>query len=424
MKYVVVGAGIVGLATAYELVMAGHSVSVMDANRNPGQGASGGNGAQLSYSYVQPLADPAIWAQLPKLLLDKNSPLRFSPSFNTHQWQWLFEFMKACTKKQSEKGTRDLLRLAALSRQRFEAMMGFLKVMPEDCDYQENGKLVLYRSARSFSGALAQLDFQKSLGLGGQQFAISGAQAVDLEPALEGTEKNIVGAIHTPSECVVNTQKLCDLLANRLRSFGVRFEMEIELSQLSEKAAEDEQTYWVICTGADSYEILKTLGVRVPVYPIKGYSITLPCKQAKLLKLSVTDSAIKTVFAPLADAAKPAIRVAGFAEIVGMNRYVQEEKIRVLLAAAKNTFPRCAFDAEIGIAKISPWAGLRPATPTGIPIVGQLQGLPRNVLVNIGHGALGLTLAFGTAFELCKVADSVANSVANSLLSKPVVRLS
>jgi D-amino-acid dehydrogenase len=416
MKFVVVGAGIVGLATAFELVMAGHTVSVMDANRNVGQGASGGNGAQLSYSYVQPLADPAIWAQLPKLLLDKNSPVRFSPSVSPHQWRWLFEFMKACTKSQSEKGTRELLRLGALSRQRFEAMMGLLKVSPGECDYQENGKLVLYRSAHRFSGALAQLDFQKSLGLGGQQFAISGAQAVDLEPALEGTEKSIVGAIHTPSECVVNTQKLCNFLASRLSSLGVRFEMKIELSQLSEKAAEDEHTYWVICTGADSYGILKTLGVRVPVYPIKGYSITLPCKQAKLLKLSVTDSAIKTVFAPLADTANPAIRVAGFAEIVGMNRDIEHEKIRVLLAAAKSAFPKCAFDAEIALAEVSPWAGLRPATPTGIPIVGHLQGLPRNVLVNIGHGALGLTLAFGTAFELCKVA--------NSLLSKPVARLS
>jgi D-amino-acid dehydrogenase len=416
MQVVVVGAGIVGLATAYELVMAGHSVKVMEANPAVGQGASGRNGAQLSYSYVQPLADPAIWAQLPKLLFGKNSPLTFLPSLRMHQWQWLFEFMKACTKNQSQIGTRQLLRLGALSRQRFESMMSLLKILPSDCDYQENGKLVLYRSDRSFSGALAQLDFQKSLDLGGQQFAISGEQAVDLEPALEGTEKSIVGAIHTPNECVINTQKLCELLAGRLRGLGVSFEMQSELNQLSEKAAADKQTYWVICAGAESYGILKKLGIRVPVYPIKGYSITLPCKHPNLLKLSVTDSAIKTVFAPLADAENPAIRVAGFAEIVGMNRDIHQEKIRALLASSKSIFPKRASDFEIALADVYPWAGLRPATPTGIPIVGRLAGLPRNVLVNIGHGALGLTLAFGTAFEL--------TNVVNTLMSKPAARLS
>jgi D-amino-acid dehydrogenase len=416
MKVVVVGAGIVGLATAYELLMAGHNVSVMEVRSEVGQGASGGNGAQLSYSYVQPLADPAIWAQLPKLLFMQNSPLTFTPSFSAHQWQWLFEFMKACTKRQSQKGTQELLRLGAISRQRFEAMISRLNILPSDCDYQENGKLVLYRSASSFSAARNQLTYQHSLGLGGTQFAISAKQSVDLEPALDGTEKGVVGAIHTPSECVVNTQKLCDLLANRLRGLGVVFNMENGLKNLRKIAAADAQIQWVVCAGADGYEILKTLGIRVPVYPIKGYSITLPCERQNLLKLSVTDSAIKTVFAPLANAAKPAIRVAGFAELVGMNRDIRREKIRVLLDAAKNTLPKCGFDSTLDFAEISPWAGLRPTTPTGIPIVGRLPGLPRNVLVNIGHGALGLTLAFGTAFELSKAIHTLTN--------KPVVQLS
>jgi D-amino-acid dehydrogenase len=402
MKIVVVGAGIVGLATAYELVKAGHTVTVVEANKSVGQGASGGNGAQLSYSYVQPLADPAIWGQLPKLLLKKDSPLAFSPSFDAHQWHWLFEFMKACTKLQSRKGTQALLHLGAVSRGRFEAMYAHLKIQPSDCDFLENGKLVLYRNDQSFSAALRQMAFQKSLCLGGEQFAVTGSQAIRLEPTLEGAGKSIVGAIHTPSECVVNTQKLCDLLAERLRILGVSFKMGYVLDDLPKKVASDFNTFWVVCAGAQSYAILKTFGLRVPVYPIKGYSITLPCKQVALPKLSITDSAIKTVFAPLADLAKPAIRVAGFAEIVGMNRDVDQRKIQVLLDSTCKTFPQLGFDPQSDLIDISPWAGLRPATPTSIPIVGSLRGLPKNLLVNIGHGALGLTLAFGTAYELCK----------------------
>jgi D-amino-acid dehydrogenase len=400
MKVVVIGAGIVGLATAYELAIAGHSVTVVEANKKVGQGASGGNGAQLSYSYVQPLADPAIWAQFPKLLLKKDSPLAFSPSFNAHQWRWLFEFMKACSKTQSRKGTQTLLRLGALSRQRFDAMIAHLNIQSSNCDYQENGKLVLYRNHQSFASALHQMEFQQSLGLGGEQFAISGKHAIELEPTLDGSEKSIVGAIHTPSECVVNTQKLCDLLVGSLRSLGVSFKMEYALGDFAKKTAADLSTFWVVCAGAQSYEILKNFGLRVPVYPIKGYSITMPCKLQELPTLSITDSAIKTVFAPLRQLENPAIRVAGFAEIVGMNREVDQRKIQVLLAVTCKTFPNLNFDPTTDLLSISPWAGLRPATPTSVPMVGNLRGLPKNVLVNIGHGALGLTLAFGTAFQL------------------------
>jgi D-amino-acid dehydrogenase len=400
MKVVVVGAGIVGLATAYELVMAGHSVSVFEANKNVGQGASGGNGAQLSYSYVQPLADPAIWAQLPKLLLKKDSPLAFSPGFSVHQWRWLFEFMRACTKKQSQLGTQTLLRLGALSRLRFEAMLVRLNIQPGDCDYQENGKLVLYRTHQSFAGALKQMQYQKLSSLSGEQFAVTGDEAVSLEPALNDAQHNIVGAIHTPSECVVNTQKLCDLLFNRLQQLGVCFKMEYRVGDFAKKALSDLDTYWVVCAGAQSYEVLKVFGVRVPLYPIKGYSITLPCGQQELPKLSITDTAIKTVFAPLRREVNPAIRVAGFAEIVGMNREVDQRKIQILIKATKDIFPNLPFNSQVPLTNVSPWSGLRPATPTGIPMVGRLAGLPKNVLVNIGHGALGLTMAFGTAFQL------------------------
>jgi D-amino-acid dehydrogenase len=407
MKVVVVGAGIVGLATAYELTIAGHEVQVIESQSKVGQGASGGNGAQLSYSYVQPLADPAIWSQLPKLLLQKNSPLRFSPSLNLHQWHWLIEFMKACTKTQSRHGTLELLKLGAHSRLRFDNMMAHLQIPPDSCAYQENGKLVLYRTESSFSSAVKQLEYQDTLGVGGRQFALSGWQTVELEPSLAGTEKSIVGAVHTPSECVVDCQKLSDILFTRLGAMGVRFSMNENVDGLLKRLtrdsqSHDSQTHWVICAGAKSFDLLKSMGTRVPVYPLKGYSVTLPVTPNNQLTLNVTDASRKTVFAPLFSNDFNVIRVAGFAELVGMNLDVDKVKIQALLNATRAVFPNLNVDVEAvkSIGQVAPWAGLRPATPTGIPIVGSLPGLPRNVSVNIGHGALGLTLAFGTAHKL------------------------
>jgi D-amino-acid dehydrogenase len=411
MKIVVVGAGIVGLATAYELAIAGHEVTVIEAQAGVGQGASGGNGAQLSYSYVQPLADPSIWRLLPKLLLQKNSPLRFSPKLSWHQWRWILEFMGACTQAQSQRATDALLKLGAHSQQRFEAMMAKFQIAPESISFQQNGKLVLYRSEGSFSLAMTQLEYQAKVGLGGQQFALRGQQAVELEPRLAGTEATITGAVHTPSECVVNCQKLCNVLWTRLTTMGIQFSMDTPIEDLPKRVATDTNRHWVLCTGAHSYDVLRSMGVYVPVYPIKGYSITLPITSGNRLSLSVTDSMRKTVFAPLTNQGGQAIRVAGFAEIVGMNLAVETGRIQALLDATNTVFPEFKVDVEAvkSLASIAAWAGLRPATPTAIPLVGRLRGLPKNVSVNIGHGALGLTLAFGTAHRLtqsiCKPAE-------------------
>jgi D-amino-acid dehydrogenase len=400
MKIVVVGAGIVGLATAYELVKAGYSVRVIEKNNRVGQGASGGNGAQLSYSYVQPLAEPSIWAQLPTLLFAKNSPLSWKPSLHPQQWRWLIAFMKACTQGQSRRGTQTLLALGALSRQRFETMLVEQKLQAVDLSYQQNGKLVLYRSDRSYTLATRQLALQKDFGDGGQQFAISAAQALALEPNLEGSAKRFVGAIHTSSECVIDCQKLCDALAVSLQQMGVEFSMNSDTIDVRQP-----NTCWIICAGAQSFEIARSLRVRVPIYPLKGYSITVPIAVGSRLKMSVTDAAKKIVFAPLGSGASPSIRVAGFAELVGADLAIDRVKIQKLLEATQALFPYLAeeFDAHRDWERLRPWAGLRPATPTGIPIIGRVAGLPNNVLVNIGHGALGLTLAFGSAYRLSQL---------------------
>ncbi|ABE43929.1 D-amino acid dehydrogenase [Polaromonas sp. JS666] len=394
MHVCVLGAGIVGLATAYSLRRAGHEVTVLD-RADPGSGASGGNGAQLSYSYVQPLADPGIWRQLPNLLLSPTSPLKLRPRLDPRQWLWGAQFLAACKGSTSRSTTARLLELAALSRQTFDAMMNEEQL---DCDFSTTGKLVLYPDQPSFAAAHRQMLLQRELG--SRQEAVGADRCVEIEPALASRHRHIAGAIYTPSECAADCLKTCRALLAVLRRQGVRFLLGSPIEHLvlrggSVVAAATPQgpveaDQYVMALGAHSPRLARTLGVHLPVYPLKGYSITVEVgdEPHAAPSVSVTDSARKVVFARIGSR----LRVAGMAELSGYDTAVCPAQIASLKATTQMLFPQCN-----ALADLSPWAGMRPATPTGLPIIGKHAKGPRNLLFNTGHGALGFTLAFGSA---------------------------
>ena len=394
MHVCVMGAGIVGLATAYSLRSAGHEVTVIDRAK-PGHGASGGNGAQLSYSYVQPLADPAIWRQLPKLVLSPTSPLKLRPRLDIKQWLWGLQFLAACTRPRSLRSTAWLLELAATSRISFDAMMA--RETPE-CNFSRNGKLVLYSDDTSLAAAHRQMLLQREMG--SEQEAVSADRCVEIEPALKARQRHIKGAIYTPGECAADCQKVCDALLAVLREQGVRFLLDAPITQLvvrgkSLSAVVTSQGHleaddYVMALGADSASLSRTLGVHLPIYPLKGYSITLDVNSQPHAApiVSVTDSVRKVVFARIGSR----LRVAGMAELSGYDTSVCPAQIASLKSSAQMLFPQCGnFD------ELNPWAGMRPATPTGLPVIGRHANGPANLLFNTGHGALGFTLAFGSA---------------------------
>jgi D-amino-acid dehydrogenase len=400
MHVCVMGAGIVGLACAYALRRAGHSVTVIDRGA-PGQGVSQGNGAQLSYAYVQPLADPAIWRQLPKLLLAADSPLKFRPRLEPAQWRWAMAFLAACRASTSRDSTATLLALAAASREDFDAMRLRERL---DCDFSATGKLVLYPDAPSFAAARRQLAVQQALG-SPSQAAVSAAECTAIEPALAGYAPQIAGAIHTPSECAADCAQTCTALAQVLQTQGTRLLLHNAVRgfvRRGDRVAAVQTTQgelaadaFVLALGPQSAALARSLGLALPIYPLKGYSITLPVSDDATWapRVSVTDSQRKTVFARLGQR----LRVAGMVEIVGDDLSVARERIDTLLASTRAVFPgAAAADTHA----VTPWAGLRPATPTGLPIVGRQSGGPANLWVNSGHGALGFTLAFGTARQI------------------------
>ena len=208
MHICILGAGIVGLATAWELQAQGHTVTVVD-RAAPGSGTSSGNGAQLSYSYVAPLADASIWGQLPHLMFSADSPLKLRPQLDPQQWRWGLGFMAACNDRSAARTTQALLQLAAASREGFEAMRAQLQ---PDCDFAEAGKLVLYGSAAGVEAARRQVALQQSLG-GAAQRVVTPDEAVALEPALASYRGRFAGAVYTASECVALQRELPDALA-------------------------------------------------------------------------------------------------------------------------------------------------------------------------------------------------------------------
>ena len=394
MHVCVLGAGIVGLATAWQLNRQGFQVSVID-RAAPGAGASGGNGAQLSYSYVQPLADPSIWKQLPQLLLSPSSPLKLRPQLDPLQWRWALAFLAACNARTSRESTASLLALAARSRAAFEAMRA--DIAP-DCDFSATGKLVLYAGAASLAGAQRQLDLQRAMG--SQQRLVTADQCIAIEPALASYRARIAGAVHTPSECAADCLKVCTELLRALRARGVRFLLDTEITGFDARdgrvaavhtaAGDVAADAFVMALGTASHRLGRQLGAYLPVYPLKGYSITLEVDPAAgaAPRVSVTDSARKVVFARIGSR----LRVAGMAELVGHDASIPAQRIEALAQATRAVFPHAGrLDA------LQPWTGMRPATPTGVPIVGRLEGAPSNMVFNTGHGALGFTLAFGSA---------------------------
>ncbi|MFV0677863.1 D-amino acid dehydrogenase [Variovorax sp. tm] len=399
MHVCVLGAGIVGLATAWQLDRQGHQVTVID-RAAPGSGASGGNGAQLSYSYVQPLADPSIWRQLPKLLLSSSSPLKLRPQLDPLQWRWGMEFLAACNARTSRETTARLLELAASSRIEFEAMRAELS---PDCDFSATGKLVLYASTASLESARAQLELQRTMG--SEQRLVTPEECIAIEPALAGYRDRMAGAVYTPSECAADCLKVCTELAKALAERGVRFISGTEVSSFVRSASrvaavrtgngDVEADAFVMALGSASHKLGRALGAYLPVYPLKGYSITVEVDAAPgaAPRVNVTDSARKVVFARIGSR----LRVAGMAELVGHDASIPATRIETLAAATRALFPHASRLEEL-----HPWTGMRPATPKGLPIIGRLDGAPSNMLFNTGHGALGFTLAFGSALRVAQ----------------------
>jgi D-amino-acid dehydrogenase len=280
--------------------------------------------------------------------------------------------------------------------------------------HRRNGKLVVHSDADGYASARALVDYQRSLGC--EQDALDRDACLALEPALRndgfGLGARLAGGIFTASEEVGDCYRFCVGLERHLMAMPrVRFALGTQVRRLAverrrvvgvetSEGAVGADAY-VVAAGAVSGRLVKPIGLRVPLYPLKGYSLTLPVRGPSP-HVSITDAKRKVVYAPLTTASGPTLRVAGMADIAGWSSVPDPVRLRQLVVEARNAFPDAAdFDAPLDA--MAPWCGLRPATPLGTPILGATP--IDNLFLNVGHGALGWTLALASGRV---VADAVA----------------
>ncbi|MBC7918404.1 MAG: D-amino acid dehydrogenase [Rhodoferax sp.] len=391
----VVGAGVVGVTSAWYLAEAGWKVTLLDKAAAVGTGTSYRNGGQLSYRYVSPLADGGVPLKALRWLMEKDGPLRFKPSADLYQWSWLVKFLMRCHGQANRETTARLARLGAYSRQCLSQLMACNELA--DFQWKESGKLIVYRTKSTFARAA------QSASSASQQ-VLTASECLEREPVLAAMEGHLAGGIFTVDEAVADCHAFCESLMAALKvhpNFKGLVQEEVQrfsfnsygrLQAITDHGVRGADAF-VLASGIASRRLAATLSQDLPLYPLKGYSLTAPIGEAHVSpNSSITDFEKKVLYARIGDD----LRIAAMVDMVGEDDRIEAGRIASLLRIARADMPQAGdYDQAI------PWAGLRPATPDGAPIIGP-SSVP-GLWFNVGHGPLGFTFACGSASILASL---------------------
>ncbi len=402
MKIVVVGAGIVGVTTAYELAERGHEVTLVDRREGAGLETSFANGGQLGAGEVAPWAGPEVPGLVLRWLGRADAPFRLRLKADPEQWIWLLRFLMRCRASARAERVLPNLGLALLTRARMAAIAADYeaKGAPIRFDERRSGIMQIFRHARSLKGAAEGARVMREAGL--DQSLLSARECVDVEPALAAAfqKGEIAGGVYCPSDASGDAHLFTRALADRLMKAGVAFVGGAEVTRFE---AEGDRIVGVrtksfvfpadavvLAAGVGTAALARLAGLRIPVYPLKGYSVTLPAT-GNAPTVSMTDEARKIVVSRLGER----IRIAGTAEVCGYDTDIEMPRARSVLDAALDLMPQLGEAAD----RAEYWTGLRPMSSDGSPIIGQ-GGRFTNLYLNTGHGSLGWTLGAGSAAAL------------------------
>ena len=396
MHVVVLGAGVIGVTTAYYLAERGHRVTVIDRADSVADGASAGNGGQLSYSFTDAMAGPALLSKIPKMMSGLDPAFHVRPPLNSQLVCWGQAFLRQCSGHQNRQNTTAVLQLALRSA----TLMSELRSQVElEFSFRQAGKLVMLDNHGALTEAASLCKLKRQFGCDAR--VVTFAEAVEIEPALNHMTNPYAGAVYSENDQVGDSLEFTSglgqwLSANREIEFTMNTKVQkIVVSGRKLAAIETDQgdlqaDAVVVCLGAWSNQLLDPIGIRTNIYPMRGYSLTLPTIETSN-SVSISDPGYKVVFSRLGDN----MRIAGFADFVGYRTGRDQSRVKKLLETVRNIAP---VIADYDVSNTAEWGGFRPMTPDSRPLIGpsSIDGIH----LNTGHGMLGWTLACASAHDV------------------------
>jgi D-amino-acid dehydrogenase len=407
MKIIVLGAGIIGTASAWFLRKAGHEVSVIDRQPGAAQETSFANGCQISVSHAVPWANPSAPMKILKWLGQEDAPLlyRFRPEWL--QWKWGLNFLRECTPARTASNIRQIVAIAEYSRQTLQAVRAETGI---EYDCLTRGILHFYTDQKDFEESLPAASFMRELGC--QRQSISVDEVIKIEPALAHSRDRIVGGDFTATDESGDVYKFTTGLAGKAAEAGVNFRFNTTITRLLTTGAgasakisgveiiDAEGRHqvlradaFVVALGSFSVALLKPLGIDLVIYPGKGYSATYRVKDSDAApSVSLIDDAYKLVVSRLGDR----LRVAGTCEFNGYTRELNATRCEIITRRMRELFPQaCDYGNPVY------WTGLRPLTPSNVPYIGETRF--SNLFLNTGHGTLGWTMGCGSGRAIADI---------------------
>ena len=391
MTILVLGSGVIGTTIAYYLAKAGHDVTVVDRQSGPALETSFANAGEVSPGYASPWAGPGVPVKAVKWILMNHSPLIIKPMMEASMWRWGFAMLRNCTEARYKVNKSRMVRVAEYSRDCLKQLRAETGISYDD---RAQGTLQLFRTQKQLDGVHKDTEILDQYGVPYQVLDTAGY--LKYEPALAGVKDKFVGALRLPGDetgdCFLFTQRL----AAMAEALGAKFRFGVEIQDIvsdgkritgvDTSAGRLAADHVVLALGSYSPRWLKPLGIDIPVYPVKGFSITVPIKNAAAAPEStIMDETHKVAVTRLGDR----IRVGGMAQLSGYDLQLNDARRKTLEFVLTDLVP-----AAGDLSKTTFWTGLRPMTPDGTPIMGGTK--LANLTLATGHGTLGWTMAPGT----------------------------
>ena len=391
MKVLILGSGVIGVTSAYYLARAGHDVTVVDRQPEPALETSFANAGEVSPGYSSPWAGPGVPVKAVKWLLMKHGPLVIRPKLDPVMWVWLLKMLRNCTSERYAVNKSRMIPIAEYSRDCLRDLRRDIGIQYDD---RAQGTLQLFRYQAQLDGTGEDIAVLKQYGVPFEVLSREGCIAV--EPALSGVKEKFVGGLRLPQDETGDCHMFTQALARHAQALGVRFMFNTGIDRIVTEGARVsgvatsagllQADAYVLALGSWSSRLVAPLGISLPVYPVKGYSITVPIKDASgAPESTVMDESYKVAITRLGDR----IRVGGTAEISGYSDKLYDARRATLDHSLTDLFPRGG-----DLAKATFWSGLRPMTPDGPPVIGPTQYA--NLHLNTGHGTLGWTMSCGS----------------------------